>query len=50
MCHSLTVLSETHTGSQYIFFTPQPFKVAPSAIDTEKLRTNAAQRASLLAQ
>ena len=48
---SLTpVLSEIHTGSQRILFIRQPFKVDPGATDTEKLRTNAAQRVSLLAQ
>ena len=51
-CHaSLTpVLSEIHAGSQCILFTRYPSKVAPGAADTAKLRTNVAQKASLLAQ
>lgn len=47
LCHSLPVLSETHTVSPCILITSQPFKVAPGITDAEKTRSNKAQKVAL---
>ena len=44
LCHSPPVLSEIHTVSQCVLITPQHFKVAPGITDTEKRRTDEAQK------